>query len=65
VEVTAVGHKIVSKLYTPDNFNTVDVPKMLNEAGITLSDAPACNILIYNNINDDVRFQQFKLRPGN
>lgn len=65
VEVYAMGHKIVSKMFSPDNFNTVDVPKMLMEAGITLADSPGCNIFIYNNIDANVRYQPIKLRPGN
>jgi len=49
VRISAVRHKEVEKTFTIDDFKTVDIQKMLEEAGIKSSETAYCGLMIYNN----------------
>jgi antitoxin component YwqK of YwqJK toxin-antitoxin module len=49
VIVSAVGHKQIEQSFTIDNFKTVDIQKMFDDAGIKSSETASCNLMIYNN----------------
>ena len=48
-EISAAGHKPASGTFTLDNFNTIDVQKMLDGIGVKSSDKFSCTLLVLNN----------------
>lgn len=48
-QVSAVGHKLNTKTFTIDNFNTIDVKQMLSEVGITSNKKSSFYLKVYNN----------------
>jgi hypothetical protein len=48
-QLSAVGHSSIEKIFTLDNFKTIDINEMISDFGITPGENVWYTLMIYNN----------------